>query len=490
MAERQDIEELIENDEHEDTATFMPQAYDLALNVLNLARNTLLVNLRFMDRALSMFIPSPNEELNRSLSTNGACLFFNPMRVLTEYKEEQTALVRNYLHLVLHCVFRHPFVGIAIDIPYWNLACDIAVENVINEIKTKSVVTKRQKLQVELISELKKDLKYITAEKLYRHYKDKQLSDAEFSHLCNLFVADEHDEWYKPCDYSGISAGPSQGAPQNRPSNNGGASPQPSSSKGPSESNSMPDIVESSLQQQWSDISHRMQTDLNTFSNAIGKESSSLMQELTSVNREKYDYSGFLRQFSALGESMKINEDEFDYIFYTYGLRLYPDKKMPLIEPLEYKEVKKIREFVIAIDTSGSVQGELVQKFLQKTYNIFLQEESFFKKFNVHIIQCDANIQEDVKITNQREFNEYLASMQLRGFGGTDFRPVFNYVEKLRANKEFVNLKGLIYFTDGYGTFPEKKTDYNTAFVFIDDNYGQPEVPSWAIKLVLQSDEI
>ena len=80
--------------------------------------------------------------------------------------------------------------------------------------------------------------------------------------------------------------------------------------------------------------------------------------------------------------------------------------------------------------------------------------------------------------------------MQLRGFGGTDFRPVFNYVEKLRANKEFVNLKGLIYFTDGYGTFPEKKTDYNTAFVFIDDNYGQPEVPSWAIKLVLQSDEI
>ena len=30
---------------------------------------------------------------------------------------------------------------------------------------------------------------------------------------------------------------------------------------------------------------------------------------------------------------MKINDDEFDYIFYTYGLKLY--EKMPLIEPLE-----------------------------------------------------------------------------------------------------------------------------------------------------------
>lgn len=80
--------------------------------------------------------------------------------------------------------------------------------------------------------------------------------------------------------------------------------------------------------------------------------------------------------------------------------------------------------------------------------------------------------------------------MQIRGLGGTDFRPVFEYVEKLSREKEFVNLKGLIYFTDGYGTFPEKKTDYYTAFVFVDDEYNNPEVPVWAMKLVLQKEEI
>ena len=57
-------------------------------------------------------------------------------------------------------------------------------------------------------------------------------------------------------------------------------------------------------------------------------------------------------------ETMKINDDEFDYVFYTYGLKLY--KKMPLVEPLEYKEVKRIKEFVIAIDTSGSVNDKMI----------------------------------------------------------------------------------------------------------------------------------
>lgn len=185
---------------------------------------------------------------------------------------------------------------------------------------------------------------------------------------------------------------------------------------------------------------------------------------------------------------MKINDDEFDYVYYTYGLKLY--EKMPLIEPLKYKGVRRIREFVIAIDTSGSTSGELVQRFLQKTYNILQESESSFTKINVHIIQCDADIQDDTKITCREDFDRYLQTMQLRGLGGTDFHPVFAYVDSLIWNKEFQNLKGLIYFTDGCGTFPERKPDYETAFVFLDDEYNNYDVPAWAIKLVLQKEEI
>ena len=62
--------------------------------------------------------------------------------------------------------------------------------------------------------------------------------------------------------------------------------------------------------------------------------------------------------------------------------------------------------------------------------------------------------------------------------------------DRLIQSKEFTNLKGLIYFTDGYGDFPARKPPYETAFVFIDDEYNNPDVPPWAIKLVLPSDEI
>ena len=131
-----------------------------------------------------------------------------------------------------------------------------------------------------------------------------------------------------------------------------------------------------------------------------------------------------------------------------------------------------------------------MQKFVQKTYNVLKSTESFFSKINLHILQCDTDIQEDVKITSQEEFDAYLKTMTIKGLGGTDFRPVFAYVDELRRGKEFQNLKGLIYFTDGYGDFPEKKPDYDAAFVFVEDEYNNPDVPPWAIKLVLQKDEI
>ena len=131
-----------------------------------------------------------------------------------------------------------------------------------------------------------------------------------------------------------------------------------------------------------------------------------------------------------------------------------------------------------------------MQRFVQKTYNILKSTESFFSKINLHIIQCDVDIQEDKKITCQEDFDEYLKTMQIRGLGGTDFRPVFEYVETLRKNKEFTNLKGLIYFTDGWGTFPARKPNYDTAFVFVDDDLNNYDTPPWAIKLILQKDEI
>ncbi|MBQ8425418.1 MAG: metallopeptidase, partial [Clostridia bacterium] len=78
-----------------------------------------------------------------------------------------------------------------------------------------------------------------------------------------------------------------------------------------------------------------------------------------------------------------------------------------------------------------------------------------------------------------------------KGFGGTDFRPVFNHIDKLINQKEFTNLKGLIYFTDGAGSFPQTKPKYETAFVFVEgEEYTEHGVPSWAMKVVLRESDI
>lgn len=441
----------------------------LARDVLILSRNTLLVNLRFLDSALSQFELVPYEG---SLATEGRHICYNPIEILKRYKNEKEVSVRDYLHLVMHCIFRHMFMNLSIDRPCWDLACDIAVEYSITELGLKSATAKREMLQQKVYSELKQEIKILTAEKIYRYYLDKGLSPLGMAQLRGLFYADDHFLWYETAEVIAKVTGAYDSLDSSDKTNN----------------LSLDDGSVQSLSETWQEISEKIQTDLETFSKQKGDKAGGLMQNLNAVNREKYDYTAFLKKFAVLGEAMKINDDEFDYIFYTYGLKMY--EKMPLIEPLEYKEVKRIKEFVIAIDTSGSVSGELVQTFVQKTYNILKSTESFFSKINLHIIQCDADIQEHVKITSQEEFDEYLKKMKIHGLGGTDFRPVFEFTQKLIDEKEFTNLKGLIYFTDGYGTFPAKKPNFDTAFVFIDDEYNNPDVPPWAIKLVLQKNEI
>ena len=171
-----------------------------------------------------------------------------------------------------------------------------------------------------------------------------------------------------------------------------------------------------------------------------------------------------------------------------YNLAVHNDN-IPLIEPLEYREQQRIRDFVIAIDTSGSVRDQVVQSFIQHTHDILLQQESFFTKINLHILQCDDRVREDVRITYREEFDQYLQTMELQGFGRTDFRPVFAHVDELIHTKEFTDLRGLIYFTDGDGIFPAEKPPYDTAFVLYQTDY-EPQVPSWAITLILTEDEI
>lgn len=416
---------------------------ELSLKVLNLAKDEILVHLRFMDAALSTLKLSAKDGL-KGMGTDGEHLYYDKRFVLKRYQQETSYIARIYLHTLLHCVFYHNFQYGKLQKEYWDMATDIAVENIIVEMGLYQCSIKKDQIAECKLQVLKEDVGALTAERIYRYFKNNPPTATMMEEYRHYFKKDQHNFWQEA-----------------------------------------EEMVIS--QEQWKKISERIKADLKSFSK--GKANSeSLEKNLEEATKDRYDYSNILKRFMVMGEDIQLNDDEFDYIYYTYGLSTYGN--MPLIEPLEYKDVNKVREFVVVIDTSASCRGEIVKAFLNKTYSILTSNESFFRKTNIHILQCDNEVQSDTKITCDEDFEVFIRQGKLKGFGATDFRPAFTYVEELKEKKEFINLKGMIYFTDGFGIYPEQMPDYDVIFAFLDDIDSRPMVPPWAIKVVLEEEEL
>ena len=235
---------------------------------------------------------------------------------------------------------------------------------------------------------------------------------------------------------------------------------------------------------EWKKNAEKIEADLDIMGKEKSQEQGSLSRILRFESRKRTDYREFLQRFSILREEAGIDLDSFDYGFYYYGMEMYGN--MPLIEENEFREIRKVDSLVIAIDTSASCQKVLVQQFINETADLLSGIGSFFKKTEIHLIECDDRVQNDRLITDISQLQEYAREFEVKGGFGTDFRPVFNYIEDLRAAGQLENLKGLMYFTDGFGEYPKKPTDYDTAFVFWkDEELDDTGVPDWAIKLFL-----
>ena len=141
---------------------------------------------------------------------------------------------------------------------------------------------------------------------------------------------------------------------------------------------------------------------------------------------------------------------------------------------------------VIVIDTSGSCEKELAAIFLEETRGILEQERLFFQRFCLHIIQCDNQIQRDDCIHSWEEFERYLEDFTIQGGGGTDFRPAFWRIAELKASGELSRLRGILYFTDGCGRYPEKEPDYQVWFVMLEGRFDAIDMPGWIRRLILE----
>jgi len=134
-------------------------------------------------------------------------------------------------------------------------------------------------------------------------------------------------------------------------------------------------------------------------------------------------------------------------------------------------------EVAVGVDTSGSIGPNEIQTFLSEVQGIM----SVAKNYTIHIVGCDAQVDEkDYHIIT--ECNSTLPT-KLGGGGGTDFRPVFDFYEKKNVRPAC-----LVYFTDGYGTFPQKPPDYDVIWCVVPGGVGPDQVP-WGVYVRTEFDK-
>ncbi len=194
-------------------------------------------------------------------------------------------------------------------------------------------------------------------------------------------------------------------------------------------------------------------------------------------------YMEMLKNFIDIKE-MDKEEDNIDPMLYEYGLSIYDD--MPLVEPAEINDQLKLDSIVLAIDTSGSCAGE-AGRFLSETNQILTDIERIGRLGKIHLLQCDAQIQDEECLESVDNLKKY-ETKEFYGFGGTDFIPVFMRAKEYRNHGEKVDL--LIYFSDGFGSFPEESPGYPVWFVIPKEYYSYYEehrdaLPDWVEKMVL-----
>ena len=418
---------------------------DIGREILFAARNELYLNLPYLDVALCALAFQPGGEVTLSLATDGETLYYDGAWLSDRYLRSRVLTNRAYLHVILHCMLRHLGKKQGKAPELWDLACDAAVESILDELNYPCLNEGTVPAKQKFYGECRAEMPVLTAEGIYRHLLRRNLPPYELAQLQRVFLVDDHGLW----------------APEDQQDQK----------------------QQSRQDQKWQDLSEKTQTGLETVMSQQGAGGETVLEQVRVANREDVDYRAFLRRFAVPREVMAVDGDAFDYIFYTYGLQLYGN--MPLVEPPETKEEKRIEDFVIAVDTSMSTSGALVREFLACTYAILRSTETFTRKVNIRILQCDDQVRADTVIHDLEELKTYMENFQLAGGSATDFRPVFAYVAQLQAQGEFTNLRGLVYFTDGMGIYPKKRPPYDTAFVLLEEPPLSVQMPPWAIRLVL-----
>ena len=162
--------------------------------ILSASRNELYLSMRFFDLALSGLGYQMN--LNTAtIATDGVNILYNPTYLQRQYVDDMIQLNRTYLHMVLHCLFRHPFHRGDRDPALWDVACDIAVESILDSMEVKTVAMVIPLFREDVYDRLRQECPVFSAERIYQALERQIIPWEEQLDFYKYFRRDDHKFW-------------------------------------------------------------------------------------------------------------------------------------------------------------------------------------------------------------------------------------------------------------------------------------------------------
>ena len=412
-------------------------------------------------------LPEKVRPLPGPLSTDGKTLWFHPETVVEDFRRDRDAVARQLLHVTSHCLLDHlDLREIFPDPRPFDCAADLKAAQFAEGLCGTAFAVNSDSPEGYAEFDCLPHLRPLVEDAQTDTYEGKR-----YRQSAKRARFDDHDLWKSVVAAADMAAGAADG------SSGEGASPQPDGSQEDTGADSGP----SGNSPDWSRIRQSM---MDGNGGKLPGNCAGMLQENFSVEERGMFFSEFLRRFASPEERMLLDPDTFDARWYHLGLEYYGD--IPLLEPSEFSEPPLPDDIVVALDVSGSCHGETCKRFLKELLGILRDISAGAPRFHVLLLLCDTEIQKEILLETPEQVDALFADFTVTGFGGTDFRPVFHRVAKLRDEGVLPRVRGLLYLSDGWGTYPATPTDYPTAFLIpSEDRDYLPNGTEWITRLYL-----
>ena len=168
---------------------------DICKEILADCRNELYLNMRFLDVSLYSRRPEPSMELGR-LAVDGIVLKYNPEYLMELYRMGNVSVNRCYLHSIFHCLLGHVWNSRGDENrQLWDLACDIAVESVIDSLSYRCLRNPSKPYRRAVYRGLEKKVPVLNAEGIFYLLQKAEPDIRVVARMIQEFTVDEHFLW-------------------------------------------------------------------------------------------------------------------------------------------------------------------------------------------------------------------------------------------------------------------------------------------------------